>query len=125
MTLQTNLHRPTWVLVAGFATWLSALAVGVVGVVSIAVGHGAFAVGVGAMLLIYATLVAVVGWLVVRGVSWAEGLLVASGILHLVVVISLVSSGGPAWILVFAGVAVLAVVAAMLPASRNWSTRQG
>lgn len=125
MTRETNLYRPAWVLVAGLATWLSALAVGAVGVASIAVGHGAFAAGVGAMLLIYAVLVAVVGWLVVRGVSWADGLLVASGILHLVIVISLVSSGGPAWILVFAAVAVLAVVAAMMPASRNWSARRG
>lgn len=126
VTRQTNLHRPIWILVAALATWLSALAVAAVAVVSMAVGRGTFALGVGAMLLVYAALVAVIGWLLVRRVSWADGLLVASGVLHLVVVISLVSSGGPAWILAFAAVAVLAVVAAMLPVSRAWiSARQG
>ncbi|EFS75363.1 hypothetical protein HMPREF9622_00229 [Cutibacterium modestum HL037PA3] len=85
----------------------------------IASGRDAFGAGVGAMLLIYAGLVALVGWLAIKGRSSAQGLLVASGLLHLVVLVSMQRSGGPVW---FWALAVLpaTVVASLVPQSRIW-----
>ncbi|MEE8868575.1 MAG: hypothetical protein SOH99_04220 [Acidipropionibacterium acidipropionici] len=120
MTRRSDLRSPLPVLLAAWSTWLSALALAGVGVGSIVVGHGRFSIGVGAMLIGYALFVALIGRWLVRRASWADGPLVASGILHLVVVVSLVRSGAPAWFLVLAALAGVAVVSALLPVSRRW-----
>ena len=110
---------PAAVLVAAGGTWISSMALVVVAARVIASGRDAFGTGVGAMLLIYAGLVALVGWLAIKGRSSAQGLLVASGLLHLVVLVSMQRSGGPVW---FWALAVLpaTVVASLVPQSRIW-----
>ncbi|AOH45036.1 hypothetical protein E5345_03875 [Propionibacterium sp. NM47_B9-13] len=110
---------PAAVLVAAGGTWISSMALVVVAARVIASGRDAFGAGVGAMLLIYAGLVALVGWLAIKGRSSAQGLLVASGLLHLVVLVSMQRSGGPVW---FWALAVLpaTVVASLVPQSRIW-----
>ncbi len=121
MTGEKRRARPVWVLVASLGTWLSALVIAGVGVASIVIGGGLFAAGVGAMLLIYAVLLGLVGWAAHHGTSWADGLLVASSLLHLIVVISLLSSGSPPWFLIFALRAAVVLVAAFMPATRRWT----
>ena len=110
---------PAAVLVAAGGTWISSMALVVVAARVIASGRDAFGAGVGAMLLIYAGLVALVGWLAIKGRSSAQGLLVASRLLHLVVLVSMQRSGGPVW---FWALAVLpaTVVASLVPQSRIW-----
>ncbi|WP_245935240.1 hypothetical protein [Acidipropionibacterium virtanenii] len=120
MTRRSFPRSPLPVLLAAWSTWLSALALAGVGVGSVVAGHGRFSIGVGAMLIGYAMIVALIAWWVVRRVAWADGPLVASGTLHLVVVISLMASGAPRWVLVLAVLAGVAVVTALLPVSRRW-----
>ena len=111
---------PTTVLVATAGTWISSVALLVVAIRVIVSGRNMFGAGVGAMLIIYAGLVALVGWLAVKGRPSAQGLLVASGLLHLVVLVSMQRSDGPAW---FWGVAIIpatVVIASLVPRSRAW-----
>ncbi|MCP2378139.1 hypothetical protein [Cutibacterium modestum] len=111
---------PAAVLVAAGGTWISSMALVVVAARVIASGRDAFGAGVGAMLLIYAGLVALVGWLAIKGRSSAQGLLVASGLLHLVVLVSMQRSGGPVWFWALAVLPATVVVASLVPQSRNW-----
>ena len=53
---------PTTVLVATAGTWISSVALLVVAIRVIVSGRNMFGAGVGAMLIIYAGLVALVGW---------------------------------------------------------------
>lgn len=77
-----------------------------------ATSHGQFSGGIAAVLVVYAVLVAAVAWLAWRGVSAATGMLVAIGVLHLLVVVSLARAGGaPLW-LVCAGVLALTTIVA-------------
>lgn len=120
VTPRSYVRSPLPVLLAAWSTWLSAMVLAGVGVGSIVAGHGRFSIGVGTMLIGYALIVALLGRWLLRRVSWADGPLVASGILHLIVVISLVGSGAPVWILSLAVLAGVSVVGALLPASRRW-----
>ncbi|MSS45401.1 hypothetical protein FYJ43_04970 [Cutibacterium sp. WCA-380-WT-3A] len=111
---------PVAVMVAVGGTWMSSAALLCVAIRVIASGRDTFSAGVGAMLIIYAGLVGLVGWLAVKGQSVAQGLLVASGLLHLVVLVSMQRSGGPVW---FWGLAILpavVTVASVLPQCRAW-----
>lgn len=111
---------PASVVVAVAGTWISAVILVVVGVGVIATGHSVFGTGVGAMLVCYALLVGLVGWAALRARGMAEGMLVASGLLHTVVLVSLQRAGGPEWFWALAVIPVAVVVAALLPASRAW-----
>lgn len=95
---------PAAVLVAVAGTWISTVVLLIVAIRVMVSGRDIFGAGVGAMLIIYASLVALVGWLAIKGRSSAQGLLVASGMLHLVVLVSTQRSGGPAW---FWGLAII------------------
>lgn len=72
------------------------------------------------MLIIYAALVVLVGWMAVKGRPSAQGLMVASGLLHVVVLVSLQRSGGPVWFWILAVIPAAAVMASLLPRSRAW-----
>ncbi|MDO4412049.1 hypothetical protein [Cutibacterium sp.] len=116
------LHRglPASIVVGAVATWGSTVALLSVAIAVMVSGHSIFSAGVAAMLVIYAILVALVGWLAIKGRSSAQGLMVASGLLHVIVLVSLQRSGGPAWFWVLAVIPAAAVVAALLPQSRAW-----
>ncbi|WCC80940.1 hypothetical protein O6R08_05715 [Cutibacterium equinum] len=111
---------PTSVVVAVVATWISAVTLAVVAVAVMVSGRNVFGAGVGAMLVIYAVLVALVGWLAIKGRSSAQGLMVASGLLHVIVLVSLQRSGGPAWFWAMVVIPATVVVASLLPRSRAW-----
>ena len=93
---------PVSVLVAVVATWICAIALLVVAIAVMVSGRDVFSAGVGAMLIIYAALVVLVGWMAVKGRPPAQGLMVASGLLHVVVLVSLQRSGGPVWFWILA-----------------------
>jgi hypothetical protein len=103
-----------WVRIASLGTWLSALVIAAVAVASMIGGHGVFALGVGVMLLIYAALLGLVGWAAHRGVSWSDGLLIASSVLHIAVVVSLLRSGAPIWFLALLLIAAAVLVSAVV-----------
>lgn len=106
--------RAGWRRVASLGTWLSALVIVAVAVASIVAGHGVFALGVGIMLLIYAALLGLVGWAAHRGAPWSDGLLIASSLLHIAVVVTMLRSGAPVWFLALLLVAVAVLVAAVM-----------
>ena len=111
---------PATVLGAAAGTWISTVVLLIVVIRVIVSGRDIFGAGVGAMLVIYAGLVALVGWLAIKGWSSAQGLLVASGLLHLVVLVSTQRSGGPAWFWGLAIIPATVVVASLAPRPRTW-----
>ena len=111
---------PVSVLVAVVATWICAIALLVVAIAVMVSGRDVFSAGVGAMLIIYAALVVLVGWMAVKGRPPAQGLMVASGLLHVVVLVSLQRSGGPVWFWILAVIPAAAVIASLSPRSRAW-----
>jgi len=106
-------RRAGWRWLASSATWLSALVIAGVAVGSVAGGHGRFALGVAAMLVVYAVLLGLIGWAAHRARSWADGLLIGSALLHIAVLVSLLGSGAPRWfwsILLIPGAVLVAAV---------------
>lgn len=117
-----TLFRPPGLGVAIVGTALSALALVVMGVASIASRWALFGVGIGVVLIVYGLLVGVGAWLGIRRLALARGMMVAPALLHLASALSLATSNGiPQRIgavtaaVVFAGI----VVAAILPSTRR------
>ena len=63
---------PAAVLVAVAGTWISTVVLLIVAIRVMVSGRDIFGAGVGAMLIIYASLVALVGWLAIKGRSPAQ-----------------------------------------------------
>lgn len=103
-----------WGLLAALGSWLSALVIAGVAVAVMIIGHALFSAGVGVMLLVYAGILGLIGWAAARGVGWADGLLIASSLVHIAVVVTLVRSGAPAWFLVFLVLGAVVLLAAVM-----------
>lgn len=103
-------------------TALAGLAFIGMGVGSFAVGQGSFSAGVGASLAIYGALVCALAWLGARRISWVQGLIVGSALLHTVSAFSLLQAGDTAQSVGAAAVGVVTLttaVAAVLPSTRK------
>lgn len=114
-------HRHGWLAArsAALLTALSGVAFVAVGAVAFAQGHGRFSWGVGSVLVVYGLLVMLLAILLWRRVALAQGLVIASSLLHIGVLWS-VASGEWAWLvrgLILIPLA--AVVACLLPATRE------
>ncbi len=118
--------RPWSLTVAAALVWAVAAVVAILGLGSIAQLHGRFSAGVGVMLLAYAGLLGWVGLTAWRRRFYARGMLVGTGLLHLLLAVSSMSAGNVVvWLLVAAASAVT-VGCAMLPAtSAALGTRTG
>lgn len=113
----TTRPRPPSLTLAAVLVWLFAAAVAVIGVGAIAQFHGRFSAGVGAMLLTYAAALGWVGYAAWRCRFYSRGVLVATGMLHLLVALSSLSAGNVAvWVSV-AALSAATVVCAMLPST--------
>ncbi|GAA1398152.1 hypothetical protein GCM10009599_28480 [Luteococcus peritonei] len=73
----------------------------VTGIGSVAVRNGIFSAGIGAMLLVYAVLVAGIGWACLRRLPLADGAVVAAALLHLLVGVSTARGSGQGWLWLF------------------------
>ena len=85
------LRRPL-LAVAIILTALTGLAFVVSGIAALVANSRTFGLGVGAMLIGYGALLILIAWLVLRGRSWALGLIVASSLLHALAVGSFLTS---------------------------------
>lgn len=91
-------------------TALAALGVIVLGAVAIAVNPRTFGVGIGGILICYGALLVAVAWLAATGRRWAMGLIVASSLLHLLVLGSFISALPGDWVPFGVSVAVASLV---------------
>lgn len=109
-----------WVALVGAA--ITGLVVVGFGVASVASDHAVFSWGIGLFLVVYGAFVCLGAWLAWKRNSLARGLIVAPGLLHIAIAVSLLS-GGDTQQKVGAGVALLVlvatVVAAVLPSTRE------
>ena len=85
------LRRPL-LAVAIILTALTGLAFVVSGIAALVANSRTFGLGVAAMLIGYGALLILIAWLVLRGRSWALGLIVASSLLHALAVGSFLTS---------------------------------
>lgn len=100
---------------AGFAT------IGV-GVATVVANAKLFGLGIAAVLIVYGAGLVVIAWLVVKRVSWALGLVVASSLLHLLVVGSFLTTADRAQFvgsLIVTPFVLVTVVAAVLAVGRR------
>ena len=96
-------RRPLGVVAASLGAVVVALVLISIGVVSTTAGHGAFSGAVGIFLVLYGLFIIVAGWALWRGSLLARGPVLATGVLNLIVAVSLAGSAIQSWLL--AGVA--------------------
>ena len=111
-------RRPLGVVAASLGAVVVALVLISIGVVSTTAGHGAFSGAVGIFLVLYGLFIIVAGSALWRGSLLARGPVLATGVLNLIVAVSLAGSAIQSWLL--AGVAAVTVVASALPATTAW-----
>lgn len=99
-------------MLASGGTALAALVFLAAGIGSLAVRNGVFSAGIGAMLLVYGLIVLGVAWAAWRGQGWANGAMVASSLLHLLVGASTARGSHQPWMWAFAAVALVTLLAA-------------
>lgn len=103
-------------------TALTGLAAIGIGIGALVVNTRLFAVGIAAVLIGYGASLVLVAWLVLRRVSWALGLVVASSLLHLMVVGSFLTTADRAQFigsLIVAPFVLATVVSAVLAVGRR------
>lgn len=81
-----------------------------IGVGAALVNPGTFGLGVGGMLVGYGTILCLVALFVARGHRWALGLVVASSLLHLLVLGSFISAGDHMQVIISIAVGVVVLV---------------
>lgn len=111
-------RRPVSVVVASIGTVLMALLLIALGAGSLTSGHGGFSGAVGMFLGAYGLLIAAAGWGLWRGSMLARGPVLATGVINLIVAISMAGSAPEAWPI--AAVAGVTVLATALPATSRW-----
>lgn len=111
-------QRPRSVVVASIGAVVAALLLIALGVGSTTAGHGGFSGAVGIFLGLYGLLIAVAGWGLWRGSLLARGPVLATGVINLIVAISMAGAAPEAWAI--AAVAGVTVVASALPATSGW-----
>jgi hypothetical protein len=109
--------RPLPLSTAALLVWLVGAVVAALGVGTVAQLHGRFSAGVGVMLLVYAAVLAWVGWSAWTLRFYARGMLVGTGLLHLFLAVSSMAAGNVAIWTAVSVVSVVTVVAAMLPST--------
>lgn len=97
--------------VATGATALFAAVFLIVGIASLLTNNGLFSAGIAAMLLMYGALLTAIAWGCWRGNRWANGAVVASNLLHLLVSISMARGSHQPAIHLFAVLALVGMVA--------------
>lgn len=107
-------------VVACWSTWVQAGVIAAVAVASALRDHGLFSTGISVMLGVYALLVAGVGAAAMARRALGQGLLVGSGLLHLLVVVSLVRDGAPVWVAGLGLLGLVSVIGPVVPTSRHW-----
>lgn len=107
-------------VVACWSVWVQAGVIAAVAVASALRDHGRFSTGISVMLGVYALLVVGVGVAAMARRRLGQGLLVGSGLLHVLVVVSLVRDGAPWWVAGLAVLAALSVIGPLRPTSRRW-----
>jgi len=75
--------RPHSLIVAAALTGVAAALMAVMGVLSVLARFAALSVGIGAVLVAWALVLAWAAWGLFRGKRWARGPVVAGGLLHL------------------------------------------
>ncbi len=122
MGLLTRVFQPPALGVAVVGAALSGFGIIGVGIGSMAVAHAGFSLGIGAVLILYGALVLFGAWLGLRRNSWARGMIVAPGLLHIATAVSFLQSDDMPQV-IGASVALVAlvatVVAAVLPSTRH------
>ena len=108
-TLPANSSLP--VRLASGGTLLAAGLFLLAGIGSVAVRNGVFSAGIGAMLLVYAALIAAIGWACLRRLPLADGAVVAAALLHLLVGVSTARGSGAWWIWLFVALAAATLAA--------------
>lgn len=107
---------PASLLVAVVATWGLAVFFVAMAVLSLTSGHGIFSSGVAVALLVWALLIAVAAWFLLRRAVWSRGPVVAAGLLH-VAAFGQFALTEP-WTIVGAVAGLAAVVGAAWPSTR-------
>ncbi|MHA6511667.1 hypothetical protein [Tessaracoccus sp. Z1128] len=125
--MQAVLRRPL-LAICVVLTALTGLAGIGLGAATLVANSRLFGVGVAAVLVAYGAGLVLIAWLVVRRVSWALGLVVASSLLHLMVVGSFLTTTDRAQFigsLIVAPFVLATVVTAVLAVGRRELERLG
>lgn len=125
--VQAVLRRPL-LAICVVLTALTGLAGIGLGAATLVANSRLFGVGVAAVLVAYGAGLVLIAWLVVRRVSWALGLVVASSLLHLMVVGSFLTTTDRAQFigsLIVAPFVLATVVTAVLAVGRRELERLG
>lgn len=122
MGLFARVFQPPSLGVAITGAALSGLGIIGVGIASVAATNAVFSWGIGAVLLAYGALVLFGAYLGLRRSSWARGMIVAPGLLHIATAVSFMQSEDTPQVIgssVALVLLVATVVAAVLPSTRQ------